>query len=141
MREQAFYLHVIPSFLPFLLLPSCSRYFRREVLLREEAAYGQEGLEWVMAESKIPDNDLALDLVGRRNTGLLALLDEQSRLGAIGSDAGYLCEARGIWLKSNHPCFAKPRFDEDSGYVVKHFVAPGECLIFPFLLLVKSVYI
>ena len=104
------------------------RYFRREVLLREEAAYGEQGLAWDIKEahSRIPDNDLALDLVGRRNTGLLALLDEQSRLGSIGSDAGYLCEARGIWLKSGHQCFAKPRFDEDSGYVVKHFVAPGK---------------
>lgn len=109
------------------------RYYRREVLLREEEAYHSEGMTWEFASQRIPDSELSLDLVGRRNTGLLALLDEQSRLGAIGSDAGYLCETRGIWGKTGHACYSKPRFDEDSGYVVKHFVAPVTYTVLDFV--------
>lgn len=111
----------------------CGRYYRREVLLREEEAYRAEGMAWEFNTSRIPDSELSLDLVGRKNTGLLALLDEQSRLGAIGSDAGYLCETRGIWGKTGHPCYSKPRFDEDSGYVVKHFVQPVTYTVLDFV--------
>jgi len=35
--------------------------------------------------------------------------------------------------KSSHPCYAKPRFDEDSGYVVKHFVAPVTYTVLDFV--------
>jgi hypothetical protein len=58
------------------------------VLLREEEAYAAQGLAWDFPTKKrLPDVELSLELIGGK-MGLMALLDEQSKLGAIGSDMG-----------------------------------------------------
>mmetsp|Transcript_676 Transcript_676/g.962 ORF Transcript_676/g.962 Transcript_676/m.962 type:complete len:1715 (-) Transcript_676:47-5191(-) len=61
--------------------------FNQFVFKMEQKEYTKEGIEWCFIE--FPDNQDCLDLIEGRPEGLLAMLDDECRMGVRGSDKNY----------------------------------------------------
>ena len=96
--------------------------FNLFVLKNEQAEYDKEGIEWSFIS--FPDNQDVLDLIDKKGSGILAVLDDQCR--APGTTDKSFCSA--LYKK----CTGHPRFEADFRQVggqlfaVKHYAGPVE---------------
>lgn len=104
-------------------------FFLDSIFHFEQALYRKEQLEWSSIE--LPDNSACVAVIEGKPVGLLALLDEQCRLGERGTDAAFClkvnrdnasCAAEAASLCKNQQ--ARARFDESHQFVLAHFVEP-----------------
>ncbi|CAM9289004.1 unnamed protein product, partial [Phaeothamnion confervicola] len=61
--------------------------FNQFVFKMEQKEYTKEGIEWSFIE--FPDNQDCLDLIEGRPKGLMAMLDDECRMGIRGTDSNY----------------------------------------------------
>ena len=61
--------------------------FNKFIFKMEQAEYENEKIEWAFIA--FPDNQDCLDTIQKRPTGILAMLDDECRLGARGSDKNW----------------------------------------------------
>lgn len=95
--------------------------FNQFVFKMEQKEYTREGIEWSFVE--FPDNQDCLDLIEGKPQGLLAMLDDECRMGIRGTDKNYASR-----LYKEHT--SNPRFAADAGnqiklqFVLKHYAGP-----------------
>ncbi|XP_065176909.1 unconventional myosin-IXa-like [Sycon ciliatum] len=94
------------------------QYFNRHIFSYEQEQYQAEGIEW--SEVSFTDNTPCLELISKRPTGILHLLDEESKL-STGTDEKLL-EKIGHHQKEN-TYFVMPRKLKNSrpAFTIKHY--------------------
>jgi myosin-5 len=96
--------------------------FTRFVLEKEQEEYEREGIEWKFIS--FPDNQNVLDLIDKKGSGILNILDDQCR--APGTTDKTFC------IDLYRKCSEHPRFEADYRQVgaqcfgVKHYAGPVE---------------
>jgi myosin-5 len=96
--------------------------FNLFVLKNEQAEYNREGIEWSFIS--FPDNQDVLDLIDKKGSGILNILDDQCR--APGTTDKTFC------IDLYKKCTGHPRFEADFRQVgaelfgVKHYAGPVE---------------
>ncbi len=104
------------------------KFFNDHVLAKEQEEYVAEGIDW--SQVKWVDNQPCLDLIEKKPSGVLTLLDEECMLGSAATD-----ESACLKIKQNnekHPNFVASRFGNKS-FSVKHYAGCVEYLIDGFL--------
>lgn len=92
--------------------------FTSHVFKLEQEEYIKEGIPWEMID--FADNQSCINMIEDRSTGVLSLLDEQSRLGA-GSDAAFR-QTLVDKLKGNEN-FSAPKL-KNTAFTVRHYALP-----------------
>lgn len=105
--------------------------FNEFVFDREQDIYRTEGLDWNSIAYK--DNQHVIDLVGKKPTGLLYILEQQGMLNRGGSDAGALVSAFNAAHDKKSVAYEKSRFGTDGKFTVKHFAGDVTYIVTGFL--------
>eukprot|EP01033_Poteriospumella_lacustris_P000898 gene899-648_t len=105
--------------------------FNEYVFDREQNIYKAEGLEWDAIQYK--DNQPVIDLIGKKPSGLLNILEQQGMLNRGGADEGALLSAFNTAHDQKHPAYVKSRFGSDGKFTVKHFAGDVTYLVTGFL--------
>ncbi|KAK9510703.1 hypothetical protein O3M35_005438 [Rhynocoris fuscipes] len=92
------------------------QFFVQHVFKIEQEEYKNEGIDWENLEFK--DNQNVLNLLGGKQTGILMLIDEQSRFPK-GSDDGYLVKIKHYYSDHNHFCQSKS--DVSKSFGIRHY--------------------
>ena len=96
--------------------------FNRFVFKLEQEEYEREGIEWSFIE--FPDNQEVLDLIEKKRTGILSILDEHCRL-ARSTDQAFVNQTHEVC--ADHPRFVKDDFARVRGdFSVHHYAGPVE---------------
>jgi len=96
--------------------------FNRYVFKLEQQEYEKEGIEWSFVD--FPDNQEVLDLIEKKRTGIISILDEQCRLTK--------CTDQSFVAKTYEVCADHPRFigsDRSKAlgcFSVQHYAGPVE---------------
>jgi myosin-5 len=91
--------------------------FNEQVFVFEQAEYEREGLNW--SSISFQDNQSVIDLIAKKPSGLLIVLEEHGMLNRKPDDTALLT-SYGQLHHQKHPNYAKPRFGTES-FIVKHF--------------------
>lgn len=105
--------------------------FNEYVFDCEQNIYEAEGLEWDSIEYK--DNQHVIDLIGKKPSGLLIILEQQGMLNRGGADEGVLLSAFNSAHDQKHPAYVKSRFGTDGKFSVKHFAGDVTYIVTGFL--------
>lgn len=105
--------------------------FNEYVFDREQNIYKAEGLEWDAIQYK--DNQPVIDLIGKKPSGLLIILEQQGMLNRGGADEGALLSAFNTAHDQKHPAYVKSRFGNDGKFTVKHFAGDVTYLVTGFM--------
>jgi len=96
--------------------------FNRFIFKAEQVEYDSEGISWSFIS--FPDNQDVIDLIEKKHTGILSILDEQCLLGS--------CTDQSFALATYDKCSQNSRFSVDrkqraSGYFsISHYAGPVE---------------
>ncbi|CAM9256746.1 unnamed protein product, partial [Phaeothamnion confervicola] len=91
--------------------------FNQHVFVLEQEEYVREGIDWTVIH--FTDNQPVIDLLSRKPTGLLILLEEQGLLGRKADNQRLLQLYHQTHL-GQHAHYSKPRF-EGPEFIVRHF--------------------
>lgn len=91
--------------------------FNERVFVYEQLEYEKEGLNWSTISFK--DNQNVIDLICKKPSGLLNLLEEHGLMNRKPDDKALLTSFDQMH-NTKHPCYHKPRFGNDS-FIVAHF--------------------
>lgn len=105
--------------------------FNEYVFDREQNIYRAEGLEWDSIQYK--DNQPVIDLIGKKPSGLLIILEGQGMLNRGAADEGALLSAFNTAHDQKHPAYVKSRFGTDGKFTVKHFAGDVTYLVTGFM--------
>nr|VZI34395.1 unnamed protein product [Spirometra erinaceieuropaei] len=100
------------------------QFFNERILKEEQIVYQREGLS--VQQVNFTDNQDCIDLMEKTKTGILALLDEESRLPA-GTSAHFTAEVHRIHADNKRltvPRKLKIKLLDEEGFVLYHFAGP-----------------
>ena len=96
--------------------------FNRYVFKLEQQEYEREGIEWSFIE--FPDNQGVLDLIEKKRTGIISILDEQCRLTKC-TDQTFV--AKTYEICADHPRFIGSDRSKAVGcFSIQHYAGPVE---------------
>jgi myosin-5 len=104
--------------------------FNQHVFQSEQDTYISEGLNWTTIAFE--DNQIVLDLINKKNTGLFAILEEHAMMNRKPDDSLLLVSFNQAQFGIS-PSYAKPRFGKET-FIVKHFAGDVEYVINGFLM-------
>jgi myosin-5 len=93
--------------------------FNEFVFDREQVLYSQEGIDWTTISYR--DNQHVIDLIGKKPTGLLILLEGQGMLNRGSSDEAPLLSTFNQTHDKKNSAYEKSRFGNDGKFSIKHF--------------------
>jgi myosin V len=96
---------------------SLQQYFNDCVFASEQELYLREGLQWKTIDYH--DNGDIISLFTKKPTGLFSLLEEQGMMNR--SEDSLLLSQYHQLHGENSAVYAKPRFNSESSFIVKHF--------------------
>lgn len=91
--------------------------FNEQVFVFEQIEYEKEGLNWSCVTFR--DNQPVIDLISKKPSGLLNILEEHGMMNRKPDDSALLT-SYGQMHHQKHPAYEKPRFGEET-FTVKHF--------------------
>ena len=91
--------------------------FNEHVFVHEQKEYEKEGLNW--STITFQDNQNVIDLICKKPSGLLNVLEEHGFLNRKPDDKALLTSYDQMH-NSKHPCYQKPRFGNES-FIIHHF--------------------
>ncbi|XP_062521055.1 unconventional myosin-IXa-like isoform X2 [Corticium candelabrum] len=92
-------------------------YFNQHVFKLEQDEYNEEGIRWNAVD--YVDNLQCLELISKRPTGLMHILDDESRLASSTDET--LLQKFDLQHK-DHPCFAVPQLKKnDPMFMINHY--------------------
>jgi myosin heavy subunit/ankyrin repeat protein len=103
--------------------------FNQQVFVYEQIEYEKEGLNWSTISFK--DNQNVIDLICKKPSGLLNVLEEHGFLNRKPDDKALLTSFDQMH-STKHACYKKPRFGNDS-FVINHFAGSVTYTIVGFL--------
>lgn len=104
--------------------------FNQHVFESEQELYDSEGLNWTTISFE--DNQIVLDLINKKNTGLFAILEEHAMMNRKPDDSLLLVSFNQAQFGISSS-YAKPRFGKET-FIVKHFAGDVEYVIDGFLM-------
>lgn len=90
-------------------------YFNHHIFKLEQEEYEKEKIDWKKIDFQ--DNQLCIDLIGKKPNGIIYLLDDESNFPK-GTDQSFLAKCNQSHEK--HPFFAKPKTQQPL-FCVKHY--------------------
>jgi len=105
--------------------------FNEYVFDREQEIYRAEGLDWTTIHYK--DNQHVIDLIGKKPTGILNILEEQGMLNRGAADEGALLSSFTQAHDKKSVAYEKSRFTNDGKFIVKHFAGDVTYIVTGFL--------
>ncbi|CAM9121267.1 unnamed protein product, partial [Ectocarpus fasciculatus] len=103
--------------------------FNEQVFVFEQIEYQKEGLNWSSVTFR--DNQPVIDLISKKPSGLLNILEEHGMMNRKPDDTALLT-SYGQQHYQKHPAYDKPRFGADT-FIVKHFAGDVSYIIEGFL--------
>lgn len=91
--------------------------FNQQVFVYEQIEYENEGLNW--STISFQDNQNVIDLICKKPSGLLNVLEEHGFLNRKPDDKALLTSFDQMH-NTKHPCYKKPRFGNDA-FIIAHF--------------------
>lgn len=105
--------------------------FNEYVFDREQDIYRKEGLDWTSIAYK--DNQHVIDLIGKKPTGLLIILEGQGMLNRGAADEGALVSSFNQTHDKNNTAYVKSRFGTDGKFTIRHFAGEVTYLVTGFM--------
>jgi myosin-5 len=98
---------------------SLQQQFNRFVFKLEQQEYIREGIRWDMIEFQ--DNQDTLDLIEKRNSGILTILDEQCRLGMRCNDKTFVSAVYDKCMSGNTRFGADRKQKSQGKFTIRHY--------------------
>ena len=104
---------------------SLQQQFNRFVFKLEQQEYIREGIRWDMIEFQ--DNQDTLDLIEKKHSGILTILDEQCRLGMRCNDKTFVSAVYSKCMNGDTTRFGADRKQQSNGrFTIRHYAGVVE---------------